>query len=282
MTLYLFWPTLWIRPLFLFEAVSHFSGTFDWARYLYFGVAHVGTSVSWHYYPFFVLVCTPLLTWFFIGMGLFRLSRNRVGTKERMLCSLLCLWFFLPLMIRMNPWVVKYDQIRHVFHAIPPLMILAGYGLHFVMDHFRKNALTVRFGRLSGVLYVCGMCYFASQIIPLHPYEGEYFNEGFRLVYPHEIEEHFEFPIWQTPYKAALEWLNVHAEPGAIVRVPYMYFVAELYQDRIPLKLVESGDSTYTLVSGSDYRTRDLYFRKKPLFELRRYESQLVAVYKNR
>src|SRR5690242_4668743 len=84
--------------------------------------------------------------------------------------------------------------------------------------------------------------------ISLHPFEGEYFNEAFRMAYRKNIQMSFEFPDWGlTSYREAVEWLNAHATAHASIRVPTL--IVNLYPQRSDLVFKDTDPCDYTVIA---------------------------------
>lgn len=267
--LFFAWPLLWIDPLAFWHSIQYFSGPFVHHHLLYFGEEYQRFNVPWHYIPFYIFATTPLLTLVFFFSGLIVSLKSR-SEKNRILVHLLLLsWLLLPILVRMNDSVVKYNGIRHVFISIPVLAIYAGWGLWRFWP--RRLALRLAAGAVLAA-------YVGWQFVPIHPYEGDYFNEAFRWKVKKDIGASFEFPTWATPYRQAVRWLEANASPDARINIPQNLNVIQEYGTSFNFQSGLPAD--YTVVLGSDWQTNQAYRDKAPLYEIRRYNSRMVAVYK--
>jgi hypothetical protein len=226
-----------------------------------------------------MLVATPLVTLGLMGLGIARFKD--VSTPDKaLLHAMLLSWALLPVVIRLNPWVVKYNDIRHVFISFPPLMIYAGWGLKVLVDGAKARLPASLHWKAAAAGGLAGVAYYASQVLPIHPYEGDYFNEAFRGCYRKDIERQFDFPSWMTPYRAGLEWLDENAEPGSIVQVPHRLSVVGAYRKRPDLVFVRHPPAQYVMVAGQGWKFGPHYADATPVFEVRRYGSRLLAVFR--
>ncbi len=265
--IYAFWPALWIKPALLFEALVHFTGPFASADLGYFGQVYKRYDVPWHYALFYLTVATPAATLLFIGRGI------RLFPKSALHAALIA-WILLPLLVRLNPWAVKYNDIRHVFIAVPPLMIYAGWGLKTLFTRLGRNGALATGAALA--------LYFFIQIRAIHPFEGDYFNEIFRAFMPARIERSFDFPSWMASYRQGIEWLNANARPDALVYVPHRISVARTYDVRADIRLTDAVPADYLMIAGLGWEYGPWCDQAEPLFEIRRYNSRVLGIYETR
>ena len=278
-TLYVLWPLMWIRPAWLIQSLVTFAGAFETTEVVYFGYIYNRSAVPWHYSMFYILATTPVAVLWLMGAGLWRFKEGESPNRNVFHVMLLG-WALIPVLIRLNPWVVKYNDIRHVFMSFPPLMIYAGWGLHILVAGFRRNLPTWSHRVTAAVASAASLAYLLSQILPIHPFEGDYFNEAFRTAYPSRIERRFDFPSWMTPYRAGLQWLNEHAEPGATIGVPHRLSVVGAYRKRSDLMFVSGGPANYVMVAGHNWKYGPAHSARTPAFEVRRYDSRLLAIFR--
>jgi hypothetical protein len=203
---YATWPYLWSDPIQnitkSFTAIQGF-GT-QGVRFL--GQEYLAAALPWSYFPILVSLdlTEPTLLLAVLGLGvvLWRFLRRRT---DRIVVSLLALWVGVPVAWLMTQSVTIYDNIRHFFFVLPPLLVVAGVGL---------DALLLRLRRpwQCGVLFALVMAPGVWGIISLHPYEYSYFNSlagGVSGAYGR-----FDLDYWCISIKEATEVVNQIADNG--------------------------------------------------------------------
>jgi 4-amino-4-deoxy-L-arabinose transferase-like glycosyltransferase len=130
LVMWLAWPQMWTDPLFPMRTLMRFSKQVFWTvegSIFYFGRFYNAFQLPWHYTIVNFLMATPLftLTAASAGLAVFWSDRKKFPLEY----SLLLAWMVLPILIRSFKGVARYDEMRHVFMAVPPLMIMAAVGV---------------------------------------------------------------------------------------------------------------------------------------------------------
>ncbi len=208
----IFWP--WgvmspDHPLEAAEAFSHF--TFNMLTVMDGQVMQIG-AVPRDYLPAYLLVRLPEV--FLIGLmsliiiGLWRLrhfATNHGKTDEALFLG----WFALlvaalfPLMFIMLDRPALYNGVRHFTFLLPPLAILAAFGLCAFWDAIHQQP-KVRIGFAA----VCILLTLntVSTLVRLHPYEYVYYNQlAGSTAY---AESHWEGDYWSSSLREAAEMLE--------------------------------------------------------------------------
>lgn len=204
--IFLLWPLLWVDPQPLWGSIQYFSSLKRTEEVLYFGQRYLSTDLPFHYVWFYVFATLPVLVVLFFFVGVWWLLKGGLPQKRKMMV-LLFLWTILPVVARCIPGVSRYDGIRHLLFAMPPILIVASLGVY----HSALIALSSSSrAAILGALVFLGLM--LREVWKIFPYENSYFNEVVRAIYPRNIDAQFEFPIWFSPNRDGVKWLNENAE----------------------------------------------------------------------
>ncbi len=143
-----------------------------------------------------------------------------IKAKNREPLLLFSAWFLLPALLIVVSRSALYDNARQLLFLWPPLFILAGIGMDWLISFIKLpmfKAVLLFSLALPGI-FAC---------IQLHPYEYVYYNSltgGVKGAY-----RNYELDYWATSFKESMEYLNAHAEEGATIVVIGTRPVAKLY-----------------------------------------------------
>ncbi|MCW3103499.1 MAG: hypothetical protein JWO09_1939 [Bacteroidetes bacterium] len=211
----LFWPVLWIDPLFHFKEALKENSHYPWDdRVLYFGKEYTPTSLPWHYLFFWMFVSRPVLytVFFLLGVSslawkLFRkpLHFIRENTNEQVV---LC-WFFLPLLAMLVFKSPAFDTGRHLYFLHGAFVLLMLFGLQCLWQFAARRRIAA--AALSGLTGI-SLIFLVFSMCRLHPYEHLYFNitQGTDEA---RIKSRFEYDYWGLSQRALLEQL-LKADPS--------------------------------------------------------------------
>lgn len=257
-----FWPVLWIDPIFHFfngmNEISRFS--YD-SSVLYQGKLIKTMFLPWHYDFVWILITTPLQYILFFVAGFFYnvidlIWLNRRKRFDTAMVSISILFYFLPLLAIIIFDSTEYDAWRHLFFLYAPFCIVTVKGLIEI-----KNSLIplIKPGwiNLSFIIMTAPIAYYT---IALHPYQNIYFN---RTIGPDAsyVQFKYELDYWGTGYRKALEKLNSKAtekvvsvylpnEPGKL----NWEFLPEKVRNRIQLT---SFDKAKYFITAYRWRNED-------------------------
>jgi hypothetical protein len=278
LSMYLFWPILWVEPLHPIEALRFWGGHFNTVKIMYLGQYIGSDHVPWHYMPLHLLVGTPVIAIIFGILGAVILVRDIRQGKKQFEIVLLAFWVFLPLLPRLLGLMLQYGGMRQVFIVVPALAIISAVGFDFCLFWIMTNVRS----RLANPAF-CGAiaAWMLFQCRQAHPYEGSYLNELTRIVLPRDkLGNYFDFFSWCTPLKDGIAWLNQNAPKGAIITVPQKRWLAQLldsYPLRNDLKLVESGPADFSM------ELSELHVEPAensiPVFAVKCYDTSLLQVF---
>jgi hypothetical protein len=121
-----------------------------------------------------------------------------------------------PLLVIILKHVPLYDNFRHVLFTIPPLTILAAFGLGMFLESCtNRTTKTVVLG-----LYLFLALLTITDMRALHPYEYIYFN---RLIGGglEQANRQFELEYWGTSFREAAIWLREYYRPTGVSEIIY-------------------------------------------------------------
>jgi 4-amino-4-deoxy-L-arabinose transferase-like glycosyltransferase len=206
---YLTWPYLWDGPLARWIQSAAFTARFHSHRVLFQRAFYESSSLPVLYVPTLItLQLTELVApLFVIGLAAALREGIRRGPAASLLL-ILVVWFSLPALGVMLLGMAIYNNLRHLLFLIPAIVLVAGYGLQAFLGKLRRPWLVVAAGL---ILLLPGFVGIAR----LHPYEYTYFNAytgGTRGAY-----RQYDLDYWCTSLREAVQEVNAHASPGALV-----------------------------------------------------------------
>ena len=219
----------------------------------------------------FFIISTPiwLIALLAVGVGLIinRLIKDYTDKPTRLLQSLF-------LGIAAFPWIYilvsqpdLHDGIRHMLFAIPPLIIIMGYALDWIVKILDQQVVWTRFaGWLVIILAFAGLI---ANLVRMHPYQYVSFNAlaGERSTIPNR----FDTEYWCTSTKHLLEALPTVVQP-VNQEIPIRVSGAlDAAQPFVPegFRLVDSFEEAFYYVSNTNFRI-DLIAEGEVVFEIRR------------
>jgi len=217
--MYLTWPYLWPNPVgHLVESVRVMS-EYPWkGQVLFAGASYASTSLPRSYLPVLLGIQLTEPVWFLFAAGLAIAVHGSIrrDTNSRVLLSLACVWFILPLLGFIITRSPLYDNFRQVIFILPPVFLLAG----FAFEKIRRPVLQAA---VIGLLVLPGIVDGAY----LHPYEYIYYNRFIGGV--QGADRRFELDYWGTSYREAAAYLNAVAPANATVWVEGPAHLLQLY-----------------------------------------------------
>lgn len=276
--IYVAWPTLWIKPLLLIDALRVFLFESFWpGTVLYFGAEYAGGALPWHYIPMMFFIATPLLTLACFAAGSAVAMRRAIRSEHWHIYLIVLAWFFVPLLLTLKPGLVRYDGIRQLLFCVPALALLAGIGFDRLVTFASSK---VSWKPLPVLLAVLVFGWIAAEIVQVFPFEGSYVNESVRAAIPHNIDDTFEIESWGSSYRQAHDWIAAHVQPGEIVCVPIADFLVTWYVWPDGIRFGCTPDARYVMFFtrySKSYRTR--FEQLRPVFSIERYNSPLLLIY---
>ncbi len=208
---YATWPYLWPDPIR--NALSSFTviQEFDTSGVFFQGQVYQANALPWNYFPTLVGVQLTEPALLLIALGAVMLAwRTWKRSTKLVLVGLLGVWFVAPVFWLILRSIPIYNSIRHFFFVLPPLFVLAAVGLEAIFSLSRRVWI-------RGVMIVLALAPGIWGIALLHPYEYIYFNSiagGVSGAY-----DRFEQDYWCISLKEAMDFVNLTAPPGSILRI---------------------------------------------------------------
>jgi len=244
---YVTWPFLWANPLARFLESARLMADYPWfGRVLFNGQFFPARNLPALYIPTLMAIqlTEPVLILFSISLFLigYRVAKNKWGLD---LILLLLMWLVLPTLAFAATHRPIYDNIRQLHFLIPPVFLVAGVAISWILLKFRGVWMRVA---LLALILMPGIL----QVIQLHPYEYVYYNlfvGGLR-----GASRRFEPDYWAASTAEAARYVNQVAAPqSAIFTIlpallkPYLRNDLQAYKIR-PQSSLEN-QSGYVLVS---------------------------------
>lgn len=208
--MFITWPYLWWEPAVRFLVTLRVMLNFPWpGQTLFNGAYYPPDALPNGYLPMLwgIQLTEPLLVLALLGLGAYAVwgVRRRL---ERDLGVLIGLWMLLPFAAAVAVSPSLYDNARQLFFILPPLFLLGGLGLQVIFQRVTRpwaRALVLAMAMMPGLL----------GIIQLHPYQYIYYNSLVGGV--KGAQGRFELDYWGASFRAAANYLNEAAPPGAQV-----------------------------------------------------------------
>lgn len=203
----LLWPYLWPDPLGrLIESVGHSVAYPNVHLTLFRGTVYDANDIPRSYLPVLLAIQLTESTLILMIVGAFALLK-----KFRWdLASLVIVWFALPAALIILTRVNLYNNTRQVFFILPPLFLIAGLGLDWLLTYLR-NPVT----RLATLLLFLLPGLYAN--VALYPYQYIYYNQLVGGV--HGAYRNFELDYWDLSFMEAQTYVNQVAGSHANIYV---------------------------------------------------------------
>jgi dolichyl-phosphate-mannose-protein mannosyltransferase len=194
------WPYLWEGPARFLTAFQFMSANPTILPVLFADQVYRAYDLPRRYLPFYLFFTLTEFIWplFFLGIAA-GLGKFRADWRRLTQAGLILSWFLIPVMYVLLRRPPMYDGMRHFLFILPPVFIIAGFSVDFLLVHVHRRAVFV------AATIVCLLPGFTG-IVRLHPYEYTYYNSfiggtsgAFR---------HYETDYWLTCYKDALQSFN--------------------------------------------------------------------------
>lgn len=273
------WPSAWGDLLLIPRSIRFFLGTDFWpGKVLFFGQEYGGAELPWFYIPLEYLMAMPVFTMlsFVIGtiVAIRRLAPSRLSPSHVMLL----LWIFLPMLLSTKPGLVRYDGMRQFFFCLPAVAILAALGWSALLDLLRRwigQAIPI-----VAISYAVLLLSLVHEVLLLHPFEGSYRNEIVRPMIPAAMDRQLQIEYWGPTYKQGMQWLIENAEPDPVICVPTAGILVTWYPWREDFTFECSDRSTYVMFFTRYSEARAYAHLVRPVFQIRRMNSDLLNIYR--
>jgi 4-amino-4-deoxy-L-arabinose transferase-like glycosyltransferase len=210
-----FWPWAQVAPFTRpFEAIAA-ATRFRWVGPMLFDGAIVqSTELPWNYLPTWFAVTMPEFLLLGLLAGAFVLLHDVVRRRSRrretwLDLGALALAVGFPFLVVFTLRPVMYDANRQFLFVVPPLAVLAGWG---ILALARRSDLPrwVRWGIPALAAFLAVVT--AVDMVRLHPYQTIYFNRAIAGGVP-SAARRFEADYWGQSYREGMEVVIRHYRP---------------------------------------------------------------------
>jgi len=203
----LLWPYLWSDPLSrLAGSILNSAQYPDVHQTLFRGLLVDSQNIPRLYLPVLLALQLTETTLLLILIGAFFFIKKLRWD----LVAIVSIWFILPAVAVIFRQISLYNNFRQVFFILPPLFLLAGLGLDWLLSLARRPVIQYA---IIFLIVLPGL--YAN--IRLYPYQYVYYNQlagGLRGAY-----RVFELDYWSLAFKEAQSYINQTAGENANVFV---------------------------------------------------------------
>lgn len=199
----LLWPYLWPDPFGrLIGSILNSARYPDTHLTLFKGILFDSKELPRSFLPVLLAVQLTETTLLIMLVGIVHFFR-----KLRLdLIAIMLIWFLLPAAAVIFRQVSLYNNFRQVFFILPPLFLIAGLGLEWLLSLIRRPAFQY------GVLFLIALPGIYANI-RLYPYQYVYYNQivgGLNGAY-----RSFELDYWNLAFKEGQDYINQTAGENA-------------------------------------------------------------------
>ncbi len=205
----LIWPWSIIEFDNPFHALTYFSHFFEkpWKE-MFDGALVSVPDMPWSYLPTLFALQLPevLLVLLAIGIGgtFALLPRHDVPAPRKTILLMLTLAATLPIAIAIVKRPALYNGIRHFIFVIPPMAVLGGLALAWIMNRLAVNRRSWQPAVLA--VFIFGLLLSLGEMIRLHPYQYTHFNHIAGTV--RGADDRFMLDYWGLAFKQASDELR--------------------------------------------------------------------------
>jgi hypothetical protein len=209
----LIWPWSIVELDNPLRAMTYFSAFFEkpWKE-LFNGALVSVPDMPWSYLPTLFALKLPEVMMVPLAIGLIvavtAQARRDVPARRKMILMMIALAATLPLMVAMVKRPALYNGIRHFLFVIPPMAVMAGVGVAWIVDQVKKQGPLA----LSAVGFVFAVALLLplTEMVRLHPYQYTYFNHVAGTV--RAADSLYMLDYWGLALKQASEELREQLE----------------------------------------------------------------------
>jgi len=284
-SIYSFWPILWISPfktfIDMFGSLSHF----NWiGTVLFNGIFEPTLNLPKLYIPIWIGITVPVI-WLFSGIGgivitiiafIKKPSNFLQNTTDRNFLLYL-LSFSVPVFAIIYLKSIVYDDWRHLYFIYPPFVLLALYSI----DKLTKSRYRV-----------CAYFFSALQLglisffmIRYYPFEMIYFNE-LTCKRGEYLRTHYELDYWGVSFKQGLDYLLANDHSNLIkisgeystYGVPLINNISLLPKTERKRLVITNSDSTADYLM-TDFRWHPEDYNYPKYYDIKVLNSTILCIY---
>jgi hypothetical protein len=205
------WPWLWPNPVGRFVQSFLLGVGFPAHRTFYRGGWISSSILPWHYFPTLASIeLTVPAVILAIAGGLFAAWRLIKSDRRWFWIVWLGIWFGVPIVGLIGFNMTVYGNIRHLLFTLPPVLMIAGLALEWLIDHLPRRWL-----QATALALALGPGLWGIAV--LHPYEYIYMNQFVGGV--GGAEGRYELDRQCISLRGGIEYVNQVADPGDTVMV---------------------------------------------------------------
>ena len=270
---YLGTPAAWGKNVFksMYEAFTYFGYYDSWnGTSLFAGQNLTPEQTPWHYLYTWIGITVPLyyIVLFFIG-HLYLLKKcnngitkwlNRTLSKDKYIALAIVMFWGPSVLVALHK-IKIYTSWRHMYFVMCPIIILAVYGLKFLVENFKgKRGMIIKYSSLF-IVVIC-MLLQINWIRVNHPYEYVYFN-----VIGRRVASQFDRDVFRVTSYDLVEYILQNDDREIITIGQASGYSSDLLnltdeeQSRIH-NVSEDGDyliECYRGIAGNDYCPQGYY-----------------------
>ena len=202
----LFWPVLWIDPVFHFIEALKENSKYPWdGLVLYMGTYTKASELPWHYLFVWNFIARPILYsfLFIVGTAVLLISFVKAPIafiKDQRIAFIIAAIFLLPLLAVLLFNSPAFDTGRHFYFMHCSFILIALYGTAYLLERIRvKNILFLFYS-----LFLLSFVSVTIRMIQLHPYQHLYFNSSI-VGGLQKAQANFETDYWGLAARPLLE-----------------------------------------------------------------------------
>lgn len=254
----LFWPVLWIDPVFHFIEALKENAKYPWnGDVLYFGKYIKASELPWHYLFVWNFISRPVLysALFIVGLVVIFISFVKAPInflKNRKMEIIVAAVFLLPLFAVLFFNSPAFDTGRHFYFMHCSFTIFALYGLDYLFERIRvKNVLFILYSWI--IISFVGVI---VRMIALHPYQHLYFNSTV-IGGLEKAQTTFETDYWGLAARPLLDQI-VEKDSSSLIKLYAENYPGKLnaamlsFQDRKRILYVDDPEQARYFLA--DYR----------------------------
>lgn len=205
-----------LNPLRALKRSAHFT---DYGgTTLYRGRSLASDALPWHYLPTWFSITLPEFYGLILSVGVVTLliriivkrfpnEGNDPDRQSKMLFLVFATFFPVATAMVMRP--ILYDANRHFLFVVPPLAVLSGIILAWLLTVGLPSKLKIVMASLVSIIAATTL----FDMTRLHPYEYVLFNRSFGGL--HAALGRYETDYWGVSHKEGIDWLIANYEPNA-------------------------------------------------------------------
>ncbi|HEX7736224.1 MAG TPA: hypothetical protein VF458_15335 [Ktedonobacteraceae bacterium] len=205
----LLWPYILLNPIANFYDALVVIAKYPWnGSVLFEGKMQLAINLPRNYAPVWLVIGSPPVLLACATLGLFVLAGLYLRKRALDLpMTLVVLAFAVPLSIIIGLHSVLYNGLRQFIFLVPPLTLLAVYGMKRALTFLWQRKYTALL--LFFVFFLAGSyAWTIKDMVDVHPYEYAYFSPLVGGIAG--AEGKYEVDYWNTCQRAASTWLSSH------------------------------------------------------------------------